>query len=627
MTSVTPRQPRRHAGRYPSRRRYQKLLLNEASYKNQTSLLQRVTPGNGIPGALRVAFYVRVSTEEQADKQTPRNQIEYMDRRYVTNFAPDSEEPWQLIGTFVDEGVSGTIPFEARPQGGELLKLAKAGGVDLVVFLRLDRFGRRVTIIHDAYEQLDALGVKIQSATEPWETRTPVGRMIFGLLAVLAEFERELIKERFANGRDRHARADEFINGVVPFGYEVVNDKLTPSQVFIKEVAMSESQLAIEIFRRVADGQTSVAVAGWLNGMAVPSTKVWSKKNGERTTHVYDRWWPNRISRMIHVSLYYGARVLNHNSGPIEQEIPGLVSYELWERANKAIGNSSRKGWQTRHREMETFPYLLTGRLYCAECSMAMQGNKQRQTKNGKLRLYYACARVKGGREAARSGECKGWGYVNGVQLEQWAIDDVDSFMADPVAATQRLRESVLGRQTDQAHHETLADRLRLRLAELEGSKPLILRRLITGRITEDMADFQLDQINSEMTALRLDLGRAESKLTLAESLEHRLVEVTTALQALRDAWYTAKETNDRAAMQQIIARLLGNVEVHADGRVNFHWLVTAPGELAAQATYSFDNVARAGSDNVSSPDSDSLSPVVTIPRFLDLPARRTKTA
>lgn len=598
MTSLTARRRARHTTR------------------GQSALLERVA--DTASRALRVAFYARVSTEEQADKETPRNQTEYMERKFAMNFAADSAEPWQLIGTFVDEGVSGTMPFENRPKGGELLRLARAGGVDLVVFLRLDRFGRRVTVIYDAAEQLLKHGVDIQSATEPWETRTPVGKLIFGLMAVLAEFERELIKDRFANGRDRHARADEFINGVLPFGYEVVEGKLAPSLVQIDELGgMTESELVEEIFTRIADKDTTIAIAKWLNALGVPSTKVWTKKSGERTTQQSrEQWFENRISRMVRSSLYYGRRVLKHKSGPIEQQVAGLVSYDLWERANSAIGNSSHRGWQTRHRDMETYPYLLSGRLYCASCDLAMVGNKQRVRRDGTVNLYYCCQRVRGGREARRSGDCEGWSYVSGVQLEQWAIDDVDAFMADPAAATKRLRESVLERQGQQITQDTLADQLRLRLSELEASKPEVLRLLRNRRITEREADEGLEAIGNDIAKVRHQLERAETKVSLAESMEQRLVEVTTALQSLQDAWRIAKEDNDRAALQQIIGKLLGSVEVYADGRVEYHWLAKAPDE-SADYTKSFDYV-----DSTGTP-----TPVLTVPRILKLPARRAKAS
>ena len=526
---------------------------------------------------LRVAFYVRVSSEEQALKQTPRNQIDYLERHYARNFEEHSDDPMVFVGSFVDDGVSGTVPFDKRPEGRRLMDLAAAGGVDLIVFYKLDRFGRKVTVIYDAFNGLDQLGVAIASATEPWETRTAVGKMIFGLLAVLAEFEREVIKERTALGRDRHARLGEYINGVLPLGYDVVDGRLAPSTLWIQQAGMNEADLVRLIFQKIAEGDTSVGVANWLNALGVPSTKVYvEKKSGQRTKSLEGKmWFANRISRMIHNPLYHGSRTLLHDSADITQDVAPLVSYELWDKAEKALGANSSKGYRIGHTDKKLYTYLLGGKIFCADCDSPMQGNLQKGARGD--RLYYGCARAPGKRDAKRHGVCTGFGYAEGYKLEALAVDAVDRFMASPQAAMESWRQNIRDKQGESAGEQTVLETMHLRMAALEESKSVVLRYVRTGRVSERQGESELDAIGQEMSVLRREIDRANNHTTVAQHMEQRMVDVATNLERSQTAWAAARASDDRAEMREVIQKLLGSVHVHGDGRVRFEWFPRHP--------------------------------------------------
>jgi site-specific DNA recombinase len=99
--------------------------------------------------------------------------------------------------------------FGPGPEGSWLLEAAALGSIDAVVIYKLDRLGRTAKVLLDAHEQLEHLGVAIISATEPFDTRTSIGRFVFQLLGWIAELERATIRDRMNPGRDaRRARAD-----------------------------------------------------------------------------------------------------------------------------------------------------------------------------------------------------------------------------------------------------------------------------------------------------------------------------------------------------------------------------------------------------------------------------------
>jgi site-specific DNA recombinase len=149
-------------------------------------------------GSPRAATYLRVSTEGQVGGtsiDTQRDQCRKLARRH--GFA--------LAGEYVDAGVSGAA--SSRPALGELVAAASAGEIDVILVAKLDRLGRSRLHLLELIERLDALGVRVLSACEGIDTRTPAGRMMLQLLGVFAEFERERLREHSQDGHHRRARS------------------------------------------------------------------------------------------------------------------------------------------------------------------------------------------------------------------------------------------------------------------------------------------------------------------------------------------------------------------------------------------------------------------------------------
>jgi len=137
----------------------------------------------------RVAIYARVSTANNGQDPTmqTRELQEYCERR-----------GWTVIGEFVDAGFSGTK--EHRPALDRLISLCRKRLVDAVVVYRYDRFARSLRQLVNALEEFRALGIDFVSLHEGVDTSTPNGRLVFGIFASIAEFERELIRDRVRSG-------------------------------------------------------------------------------------------------------------------------------------------------------------------------------------------------------------------------------------------------------------------------------------------------------------------------------------------------------------------------------------------------------------------------------------------
>jgi|SRR5437899_3329065 len=143
----------------------------------------------------RVAIYARVST-------TNHGQDAGMQTREMGQFA--EARGWQLADEYIDNGVSGST--DSRPELNRLMADAKRRRFDVVLVWKLDRFGRSLRHLVNALAEFESLGIAFVSLSDNLDLSTASGRLMFNIIGAMAEFERELIRERVKAGM-KNARA------------------------------------------------------------------------------------------------------------------------------------------------------------------------------------------------------------------------------------------------------------------------------------------------------------------------------------------------------------------------------------------------------------------------------------
>src|SRR6266498_2981486 len=159
---------------------------------------------------LRVAIYIRRSTDEEHQPFSLEAQDSKL-RAYIK-----SQPNWSLVATFPDDASASSLERDGLQRA---LAAARAGRFDVLLVYRVDRFTRRIRDLVTLLDELDGAGVVFRSATEPFGTSTPAGRMLVQMLGVFAEFEREMIIDRVINGMERKASKGQWTVGAVPYGY------------------------------------------------------------------------------------------------------------------------------------------------------------------------------------------------------------------------------------------------------------------------------------------------------------------------------------------------------------------------------------------------------------------------
>lgn len=138
---------------------------------------------------MKIAIYARVSTN---------NKGQDVDMQLIDMRNCIEPKGWSLFKEYVDRGVSGSK--SSRPQLDKLMRDAAEKKFDAVLVWKLDRFGRSVRHLVNAIAELESFGVAFISLKDSIDLTTAQGRLMFQIIAAMAEFERELIRERVKAG-------------------------------------------------------------------------------------------------------------------------------------------------------------------------------------------------------------------------------------------------------------------------------------------------------------------------------------------------------------------------------------------------------------------------------------------
>ena len=162
---------------------------------------------------MNVVSYIRVSSNDQAvSGYSIPAQLERI-RAYA--FSQD----WSLIHEYIDAGQSaGSM---ARPQMNQMLEdIKKDRMIKAIIVYRLDRLGRNIKDMLTLVARLQKRKVGVVSLTEHIDLTSATGRLLFNMLCSIAEYEREVTRERIIMGLEKKLEETGRMNGGIPFGYQ-----------------------------------------------------------------------------------------------------------------------------------------------------------------------------------------------------------------------------------------------------------------------------------------------------------------------------------------------------------------------------------------------------------------------
>jgi len=361
---------------------------------------------------VRVAFYARVSGEEQTTGRNIEQQVaELQDSLPRSNC---------VVGVYKDDGVSGVIPLAERPEGARLMTDAAARRFEVVLATRLDRIRRIAPDLRQVAQRLSNAGVRLQCQTMVFG-QDSMGTLFLNALGMIAEFERDLIKDRMLGGKRFKAKANgRWPGGTIPYGYGY--DKGEPGKDGRWQIVEFEAEVVRRIYQMcVAEnaGASIIADALTREGIPTPSAALTNPDSprAKPKIRVGRTWERSQIARMLR-NPTYSSRLFTavdgersdisssafvkllrsgdwRKTGLIELRVPAIVDERLWWAAQDSL-DARRKLPNRQHQG--TWP--LQARVTCASDDRGFKC--RRNNKNGP-RIYSCAARERRGlRDDAR---------------------------------------------------------------------------------------------------------------------------------------------------------------------------------------------------------------------------------
>lgn len=333
---------------------------------------------------LKVALYIRVSTEDQKEKYGPDLQLSALKALVESRVRLSDGRPSMVLAgeryIYRDEGISGTTVVEARPGFARLkedLLNAPEGQkpFDVVAVYKIDRLARRLKILLDIIDFFQNNSIQFISANESIDTSTPFGKAILAIIGTIAELELETIKQRTQAGREEAAKRGVFMGAGAPYGYKKTPDKTL-------EVFEDEAKYVRLIFEKFVDEHwTMQQIATHLTKIEVPSPDASAVINKKRAGEVKKKntlflWRSTTIRDILQNEIYIGKLYYNKSKGEIRlpqsdwklsnYNAPNLIDLFTFHKAQELLPQA--KALANARRNLDKHVYLLSNLLKCDHC-------------------------------------------------------------------------------------------------------------------------------------------------------------------------------------------------------------------------------------------------------------------
>ncbi len=376
----------------------------------------------------KIALYVRVSTEEQA--QSPEGSIKNQEerlKRAVKEKLEDGNNA-EIVGVFVDPGRSGKDTN--RPELQKMLTAIRRKEINLVMVTELSRLSRNTKDFCEMWEFFQEHDCEFNSLREKFDTTNAAGEMMLHMMMNFAQFERRQTAERIsASFRDRAERG-LYNGGSIPLGY--LPDENKTGRL---KIDPDEAELVRTAFKAFLDKGTLSLAARWLND------------NGYRIHQKARPGGRPRISHFMHATLhgvlrnksYVGVRVYKTTEGKKEVKAawPAIIDEVMFNRVQELLNKNYKRKKPDRENR---YPYLLTGLIYCGVCGDRLCG-KSAWGKRKKIPYYEHAWMTKKHQElSVKNNSCRPH-RIPGTLAEEVVWSAVKNVLSRPQTALELIEE------------------------------------------------------------------------------------------------------------------------------------------------------------------------------------------
>lgn len=420
----------------------------------------------------RTALYVRVSSDRQArEGDSIPAQVDALNK-YA------KEHKFQIIGTFIDDGISGTK--NDRDELQNLLRLVETDKVDLILFCKLDRWFRSIRHYINTQAILDAHHVDWLAIWEPvYDTTTPAGRLIVNQMMSIAQFEAENTGSRIRQIQAYKVANREVISGTCTPGY-----RIEAKHYAVDPDKADAVRLAFDTFNRTGSYADTIRAT---YGTGLPTTS-----NGMK----------NMLRREIYIGRAHG----------LDDFAPAIIDADTFQSVQKQIKMQRRPS-------KAKYDYLFSGLLKCAECG-AVMASLARKRSGRNIHLMYRCP--KHYQRTVKT--CDNAKIVYESVLERYLVGQFPSLVINQIEVFEAKQRPIRSAQAERERIERKIDRLKdlyvndlIDLEEYKADKERLLTDLASIP-TEQRADETALEALRSLVGLNLEeiytgMSRAEKRL------------------------------------------------------------------------------------------------------------------
>lgn len=527
---------------------------------------------------LRVALYVRVSTEDQGDRYGLDMQKEALLHLIKSKGQlKNGNDVWESSDKhiYVDE-ISGTTSPDERPGFSRLkedIEQAPDGlkPFDVVAVYKIDRFARKLKILLDIIEFFEQNDIEFVSANENIDTSTAFGRAILSIIGVIAELERETIKQRTHDGRMQAIKKGVVMGSYAPFGYAKDENKLL-------KIEEQEAEIVQEIFNLFVNQKlTPYQIAKELSARNIfspeASAVISGKKNGEiRKRSSSDFWRPESIVKILQDEVYTGK--IYYNKGirgrlyPKEQWLlsealsPLIIDLLTFEKAKRLIETTKHERKQT----VSGHSYLLSGLLRCDTCYEGSNNTerihwigvrKEIGKDSGKFTYSYKCGRKNDGKHEIICSSLP----LPAEEIERYMLDFSKKLIRDPKATYKyqlQLKSSRKAEVLLRKRHTYLTNSLNELPARRERARDMFEQ----GKMSQEELNKRFEKIAAIERKNKNDLSEVEREMAKSILSQGYVM----ALDAFSEKYKGSLERifSDRAETYTVLHELIEEIVVYS---------------------------------------------------------------
>lgn len=402
-----------------------------------------------------IALYIRKSVLE-VDGFSIESQIEK-----TTMYC--KSRGWKGIKKYIDNGKTGANMDREGLQ--QLLKDISKGKIEKVVVYKLDRLSRSqkdtLYLIEECFLKSN---VEFISISESFDTTTPFGRAMIGILSVFAQLERENIRERTMMGRVAKAKSGNTIAAIAPLGYKLIKDELIVDE--------KESLIVKDIFRMFINGVSQGAIQRFVKDK-YGAVDGCSHLNPILTRQTY-------IGKVK-----CGNEVYDGNHEPI-------IDMETWNKTQEIL-NGNR----------ETYSYsgrinsLLGGLLYCEKCGCKIHSNTVRRLFKDKVYTYrrYRCDKGK----------------------HSWKQPEINQLVIDEIKKAKYNPEALFEKEEQPQNNTFVWEK---EINELDKKIEKVMELYELGTLPIELLSDRISKLSNQKTIAENNLAKEQSKIKKTNSKE-----------------------------------------------------------------------------------------------------------